>query len=283
MPSAKRTRPVRTVLVTGASSGIGRATARVFADEGFQVFGTSRQPLGSEAGVRMLPLNVCCQESVTRCVTEILDHTSHIDVLVNNAGMMLEGFTEETTLAEVADVFATNFYGTVRVTNAVLPGMRQRRSGRVINIGSLAAWIGEPGEGFYAASKAALARYTEALRHEVWHCGIRVSLVEPGPFATGVLQSAATATSTIRDYDRAREHTRRTLHQALRNGDDPRTAAALILKVASARSPRSRYGTGPAARWLPIVKVLLPQPALDHLVRRDFRLRAQDLSAGPRR
>lgn len=97
---------------------------------------------------------------------------------------MCEGFAEETTLDEAAKVFATNLFGVARVVNAVLPGMRARRRGGIVNVGSLAAWVGEPGESFYAASKAALARYTEALRHEVWHLGIAVSLVEPGAFTT---------------------------------------------------------------------------------------------------
>ncbi|MGH3242236.1 MAG: SDR family oxidoreductase [Spirillospora sp.] len=166
-----------TVLVTGASSGIGRATARLFADRGARVFGTSRHARLDEREVRMVRLDVGSPESVRRCVDEVLAAGGGIDVLVNNAGIMLEGFAEETAPDDAAAVMDVNFFGTVRVTHAVLPGMRARRQGRIINVGSLAAWVGEPGEAFYAASKAALARYTEALRHEVWHLGIHVTLV----------------------------------------------------------------------------------------------------------
>jgi NAD(P)-dependent dehydrogenase (short-subunit alcohol dehydrogenase family) len=121
----------------------------------------------------------------------------HIDVLVNNAGITHFGFAEETTAAEAEAVLDTNFLGHVRVTNAVLPGMRARGHGRVINVGSLAAWLGEPGEGCYAASKAALARHTEALRHEVRHRGIAVCVIEPGAFVTPVVDTASTAEATI--------------------------------------------------------------------------------------
>ena len=261
-----------TVLVTGASSGIGRATARMFADAGCQVFGTSRQERPDRDGVRMLPLDVSAAGSVTQCVQEVLAAAGHIDVLVNNAGITCEGFAEETTLAEAEAVFATNFFGAVRVTNAVLPGMRGRGRGRIINIGSLAAWIGEPGEGFYAASKAALARYTEALRQDVRHCGIHVSLVEPGAFATSILRAPAAPEAPIADYDGLREAASRRLHDSLRNGDDPRKAATLIVKIARAPSPLPRYGAGREAPWIPPAKALLPQRLLDHLLRRSFGL-----------
>ncbi|WP_165974344.1 SDR family NAD(P)-dependent oxidoreductase [Nonomuraea deserti] len=148
----------RTVLVTGASSGIGQATARLFAERGARVFGTSRRALGDDGGVEMVQLDIRSEESVRQCVDRVLDRAGGIDVLVNNAGVMHEGFAEETALTDAQAVFDVNFFGTVRVTHAVLPGMRARRQGHVINVGSLAAWVGEPGEGLYAASKAALAR-----------------------------------------------------------------------------------------------------------------------------
>lgn len=261
-----------TALITGASSGIGQETARLFAREGFRVFGTSRRQRQDDGDVEMLRLDVCSGPSVGRCVTEVLERSGHIDVLVNNAGVMHEGFAEETTMAEAEAVFAANLFGTVRVTNAVLPGMRGRRAGRIINIGSLAAWIGEPGEAFYAASKAALARYTEALRHEVWHCGIAVSLVEPGAFVTNVLEAASTSPATIADYDGPRDSARRTLHESLRRGDDPRKVAAMILKVALTRSPLPRYGAGHDAFWVPRAKTILPGRLLDRLIRRGYGL-----------
>lgn len=262
----------RTVLITGASSGIGQATARRFAAEAFRVFGTSRRQRPDEHGIEMLQLDVSSDESVRECVHEVLTRAGRIDVLVNNAGVTHSGFAEETTLRHAEEVLAVNLFGTARVTNAVLPGMRERRSGRVINVGSLAAWVGEPGEGFYAASKAALARYTEALRHEVWHCGVAVSLVEPGAFTTNALQAGTTAHATISDYNGPREHAARAMRDSLRGGDDPREGASIIVKVAQARSPLLRYGAGREAAWIPLVRTLLPQRLFDTMLRRGFKL-----------
>lgn len=258
------------VLVTGASSGIGAATARLFAESGFRVFGTSRHDRPDEPGVEMLQLDVRSDESVARCVDAVLGRAGRIDVLINNAGVMHEGFAEETSLEDANTVFAVNLFGAARVTNAVLPGMRERHDGRIVNVGSLAAWVGEPGEGFYAASKAALARYTEALRHEVWPLGISVSLVEPGAFATDVLRASSKGEDTVADYDGLREAARRTLHDSLDRGGDPREVALLILRIACARSPSFRYGAGRDGRWVPHLKVLLPQRLFDYLLRRSF-------------
>lgn len=200
------------------------------------MFGTSRRERPDEGGVRMLRLDVRSDESVRECVDEVLAQADGIDILINNAGVMLEGFAEETAPDEARAVFETNFFGAVRLVDAVLPGMRERRRGRIVNVGSLAAWIGEPGEGFYAASKAALARYTESLRHEVWHLGIKVCLVEPGVFATEVLDAATAAGAAIADYDGPRESARATLRAPC--------AKARI----RARRPRSSGRPRPPAR-----------------------------------
>lgn len=264
------------VLVTGASSGIGEATARLFAANGYRVFGTSRRTAPeTSAGsgrhaIEMLTLDVRSAESVARCVAQVADRAGSVDVLVNNAGVMHQGFAEETGVDEAEAVFATNLFGVVRVTNAVLPGMRERGRGRIINVGSLAAWVGEPGEAFYAASKAALARYTEALRHEVSPLGLSVSLVEPGAFATNVLEAASRPGSGIADYDGAREAAHRTLRESMGRGGDPRVVASLIVRIARLPKPRYRYGAGDDGRWLPLFKMLVPQALFDRLLRRAF-------------
>lgn len=265
----------RSVLITGASSGIGHATARLFAERGFRVFGTSRRKLPDEGGVEMLELDVRSEESVARCVAEVLARAGRVDMLINNAGVEHVGIAEETTVEDARNILETNFFGVVRMVDAVLPGMRARRQGRIINIGSLAAWVGEPGEAFYSASKGALARYTEALRHEVWPLGVHVSLVEPGAFKTNVIEAASKTEGSIPDYDAVRAAALRTLRDSLRQGDDPRKAAQLILKVANAPTPRLRYGAGGEERWLPYLKVLLPQRIFDYAVRRGFGLSAQ--------
>ncbi len=156
------------------------------------------------------------------------------------------------------------------MTNAVLPYMRARRQGRIINVGSLAAWVGEPGETFYSASKHALAGYTEALRHEVWPLRIHVSLVEPGPFETSVLDTSTIAASAIADYDAVRQAAHHMLEESLRKGGNPRKVAHLISKTARERSPRLRYGVGCASHWLPFLKVLLPQSLFDSILRKAY-------------
>jgi NAD(P)-dependent dehydrogenase (short-subunit alcohol dehydrogenase family) len=267
-------RPV--ALVTGASSGVGRATAHLFAASGFRTFGTSRRSHSDEDGVEMLMLDVASGASVAQCVEQVLTRAGRIDVLVNNAGMWQASIAEETPLSTARAIFETNFFGVVRVTDAVLPGMRKRRKGRIINVGSLAAWVGEPGESFYAASKKALSGYTEALRHEVWPLGIHVSLVEPGALRTHLAQTLHPTENTIDDYGRARESIRKTLERALSKGGDPEKAARVIVKVALSRVPRFRYGVGSVSAGLPFLKTLLPQRAFDRLVRRGFGLTKTD-------
>ena len=267
-----RTTPIdRTILVTGASSGIGLATARLFADHGTRVFGRSRRDREGVDGLTMVRLDVSSEESVRRRIDEIVASAGHLDVLVNNAGEIHEGFGEETKPADAAALFDVNFFGADRVIRAVLPGMRARRCGRIINVGSLAAWVGEPGEAFYAASKAALARYTEALRHEVRHLGIHVCLVEPGVVATDVLNASSVGRVTFAEYDGPREAARRTLHAALGSGADPGSVAELIVKIADAARPRYRYALGVGA-GLPLLKTLLPQRVFEFTLRRRYHL-----------
>lgn len=261
-----------TVLITGASAGIGLASAQLFAARGARVFGTSRSEHADAPGIEMLRLDIRSDDSVRSCVEHVLDRCGHIDVLINNAGRIHQGFAEETTVAEAQALFDTNFFGTQRMTSAVLPGMRARGHGRIINIGSLAAWVGEPGEGAYAASKAAVARYTEALRHEVWHLGIRTVLVEPGAYRTDVLRRPSTSAARIPDYDGPRESARDVLHQSMRSGDDPADVAHLLWRVATTPGPRGRYGIGSGGSWIPKAKVLLPQRVFETILRHGYHL-----------
>ena len=263
----------QTILITGASSGIGKATAQVLAEKGFRVFGTSRKKLPDEDGIEMLELDVRSDDSVRQCISEIQARTDTIDILINNAGTEHLGIGEETTMEEIYSVFETNFFGAVRMSNAVLHIMRKRKKGKIINIGSLASWVGEPGEAFYSASKSALAKYTEALRHEVWTLGIDVSLVEPGAFKTNVIDAASFAKNTIPDYDAVRFAARKTLQNSMKKGGDPHKVAKLILKIVHTRSYKLRYCAGSEARWIPYLKVLLPQRLFDNLLRRGFGLK----------
>ena len=247
-------------------------TACLLAENGFAVFGTSRRLMPDAAGVAMRQLDVTAPESITHCVQDILATAGRIDLLVNNAGQTHASFLEETPLAAARQVFETNFWGVVGVTNAVLPTMRARRSGRIINVSSLAGLIGAPGQGFYAASKHALEGYTETLQTEVASFNIAVSLVEPGFFRTNLHQTMLQATADIPDYDRSRAAVQTAVSSAIDNGGDPTQVAALILTIAQARRSRLRYRAGADAHRVPWLKQLLPESWFQAGMRRRFGL-----------
>src|SRR3989449_4616415 len=186
----------QTVLVTGASSGIGQATARLLAEHGFNVFGTARKP---EAP--LVALDVRSDDSVRNCVQQVLSQTGRIDVLVNNAGYNLMGAAEETSIDEAKAQFETNFFGVVRMVNAVLPAMRKAGSGKIINIGSLAGITAIPFGAFYTASKFAIEGYTEALWHELRPLGISASVIEPGFVHTKIGEGTQIAATSLGAYD----------------------------------------------------------------------------------
>lgn len=183
----------QTVLITGCSSGIGRATAELLAQKGYRVLATMRNPdkgrdLAGAARAQgwqlsLLPLDVRDDASVQAAVGRAGD----VDVLVNNAGFEVWGPLEEMSLADLIDQFDTNVYGPFRLISAVLPGMRQRGRGVIVNVSSVAGRVGAPLNGLYAASKYALEALSESLHYEVGHFGVRVHLIEPGgvdtPFA----------------------------------------------------------------------------------------------------
>ena len=146
----------RIALVTGASSGFGEQIARVLSESGFRVFGTSRNPKPDENDWEWVTLDVTSQESIEQCVAEVKEKAGTIDLLVNNAGRSHFSVIEETSVDDARQMFEINFWGVVHLTSAVLPIMREKRSGKIINVGSLAGLVGTPGQGVYAASKHAL-------------------------------------------------------------------------------------------------------------------------------
>src|SRR3954454_23510528 len=172
----------RVALVTGASSGIGEAAARALVGAGVTVYGTTRgAPPGERRGdVVFLPLDVTDDESVADAVRQVLDRSGRIDVLVNNAGLGVAGAAEESSVEQARALFETNVFGSIRTTRAVLPHMREQRSGRIINVSSLLGFMPAPYMALYAATKHAIEGYSESLDHEVREHGVRVLLVEPG-------------------------------------------------------------------------------------------------------
>jgi NAD(P)-dependent dehydrogenase (short-subunit alcohol dehydrogenase family) len=254
-------------LVTGASSGIGQATAELLAEHGFTVFGTSRSPMQDKRSYRWLPLDVRSDESVEAAITSLLEQTGRIDVLVNNAGYALRGAIEETTIADAQDQLDTNLFGVLRMVKAVLPVMRQQGSGRIINISSVVGHVAPPYVGLYATSKFALEGLSEALREEVRPFGIDVALIEPGFVKTHIVSQ--TPTNPIAAYTSGRQAAAQTLSKSVQNGMPPRAVAQVILRAATTR-PRLRYLVGQEAKLLVSFKRLLPDSAFERLKRRLF-------------
>jgi len=248
----------KVALVTGASSGFGQLTAHLLTLEGYCVFGTSRKEHSALQGVKMLTLDVKSDSSVQSCIKQLLNITNRIDLLVNNAGQIHASMIEETSLEQAKDIFETNFWGIVRITNAVLPMMRQQRSGHIINMSSVAGLIGAPGQGFYSASKFALEGYSEALSVELDPFNIKVSLIEPGYFKTNFNHAMLQPTPRDADYDTVRDVIRSSIDRAIAQGDNPEKVAQMIVSVALSQSPRLRYRVGNEAQWLPRLKAILP-------------------------
>ncbi len=265
----------RVVLITGASSGIGQATAQLLAQRGFTVFGTSRVPAGAEKipGVKLLPLDVREAESVSGCIDAVIARAERLDVLVNNAGYALRGAVEEVSVEEAKAQFETNFFGAVRMIRTVLPFMRQQGGGQIINISSLAGLVPLPFSAFYAASKFALEGYTETLRHEVKPFNIRVSLVEPGFIKTRLAENTRYASQQIPGYDPWRQRVLEARREYVEKAPEPALVAECILSIIESGSPRLRYMVGKEAR-VARLRRLLPEPLFERGMRRRCHLDA---------
>ena len=263
----------RVVLITGASSGFGRETARILLGRGFKVYGTSRNPSAKpqEPDVGMIALDVDSDNSIQSGVKELLEETGRLDVLVNNAGYVLTGGAEERSIAEAKAQFETDFFGHVRMTKAVLPTMRKQGSGQIVNISSIAAILPVPFEGYYAAAKAALLAWSEALPHEVKSLGIKVSVVEPGFFKTNLGHTRKIAKYTIRDYDELRRRAIATLDDDFENGADPRLVGETVLRIIASKNPKHEYAVGRERRYKTL-KHLMPQSIIENGVRRHWKL-----------
>jgi NAD(P)-dependent dehydrogenase (short-subunit alcohol dehydrogenase family) len=233
-------------LVTGASSGIGRAIASRLAGAGYRVFGTSRSPAKATAlpGVTFLPLDVADPVSVENCLALVSDQAGRLDLLVNNAGIAVMGAVEEVPMPLVQQQFEANFFGLVRVTRAALPIMRRQRSGTILNISSVVGFVPMPFGAFYSASKFAVEGLTESLRAEVAGLGIKVALIEPGFFKSDLFPESATAGGGIEDYRVVRGRVLARLRAAEAAAPPPTAVADLVLRLARERSPGLRNPIG---------------------------------------
>jgi len=263
-------------LVTGASSGIGEATAERLAKAGYKVYGTSRR--GAEAGKRsfeMLPLDVTSDESVEAAVGEVLRIDGRIDLLVNNAGFgVAPAGAEESSIDQARSIFETNFFGLIRMTRAVVPHMRRQGSGRIINIGSVLGFLPMPYGALYAATKHAVEGYSESLDHELRTRGIRVTVIEPAytktPFDANFMEPDA----KLDEYREARAGVNKRVNEVMATAEQPGVVADTVLEAASAAHPKLRYAAGKLAKRLRFLRRFAPAGLVDAGIRRDLQLDA---------
>jgi NAD(P)-dependent dehydrogenase (short-subunit alcohol dehydrogenase family) len=281
MPAGAR--PSKVVLITGCSTGIGRATAEHLAREGWKVFATARRVESIEdlrdAGIAVMPLDVTDEASMESAVRAIEVAEGPVGVLVNNAGYGLQGPAETTSMEEIRRQFETNVFGLIRLTQLVLPGMRDQRWGRIVNVSSMGGRMTLPGGAYYHASKYSVEAFSDALRFEVRPFGVTVSLIEPGPVLT---KFGDTAVGTIdvdhgpyRPFEELLAHKVESAYEGptARLASSPEQVAKVIERAISARRPKARYVVGPVARSLVNAKRFLPDRGFDMVLRSQFKWR----------
>lgn len=265
----------KVVLITGGSSGIGKAIGTFLHEKGFTVFGTSRNPAKVvQSPFQLLTMDVCESESIQAAVDEIIKRCGRLDVLINNAGVGITGPLEEIPLAELKSHFDTNFFGPIEVMRAVLPQMRQQKSGLIINISSIAGYMGLPYRSAYSASKGALSILTEAVRMEVKPFGIQVTDVAPGDFATNIAAGRYHApVISGSPYERNYAASLQMMNEHVDSGSDPMEMATSIYTIIQEANPAVHYKVGLFMQKFSIVlKRILPDKVYEKLLMKHYKL-----------
>lgn len=263
------------VLVTGASSGIGKSIAENLCQKGMVVYGTSRTPKKEEInGVKILPLNVLEVDTIKTAMATILKNEGRLDVLINNAGMGITGPIEDTPTDEMRRVFNTNLFGPIDVMKAVLPQMRQQKSGLIINVTSIAGYMGLPFRGIYSASKGALEVVTEATRMEVKQFGITITNVAPGDFATNIAAGRYhTPVFENSAYKEKYAENLALMDTHVDNGLNPQVMANAVYKIIQKNNPKIHYKVGGFLEKFSIVlKRVLPDTWYEKLLMNHYKL-----------
>lgn len=263
------------VFITGASGGFGKAIVQQLVRAGYRVFGTSRHPEkvnidhleDYQDRFSLLEMDIDSSLSVKKALERVLEMANRLDVVINGAGYALAGSIEYTSIEEVQQVFNTNFFGIHRVCRQVIPIMREKGAGRIINISSLMGLVGIPFQAFYAATKYAIEGYTEALRLELEPFNIKVSMVEPGDFHTTLTDNRKIASQCNSDsaYWSRFSKVIKAVEKSERKGEPPKKLAALIEKIVASPSPRLRYRIGPGSNIIGF-RSLLPESLVLKLI-----------------
>lgn len=261
------------VIVTGASSGIGKATAEYLVKKGFKVYGTSRHPYKAERIIdresggffEMIQLDVCSDESVHNAIDYVYKKESAINILINCAGFGIAGSVEDTTADEAYRQFNTNFFGVLRMCRSAAPIMRNQKKGLIINISSVAGIVPIPFQSMYSASKYALESVTEALRMEIKPFGVRVSMVEPGDTKTGFTEKRQFTEGSKNGsaYSSVFEASIDTMAKSEMNGPKPEVVVKCIAKIINSKNPPVRITVGLEYKLIRILKGLVPARFLE--------------------
>ena len=266
----------KVILITGGSSGIGKSIGEFLQAEGFKVYGTTRK-LESHPGFnafQLLQMDVTNIKSIQETIDTIVTKEGRIDVLINNAGIGITGPIEETPHEEITNAFDTNFNGPIHMIKAVLPQMRKQQEGLIINITSIAGFMGLPYRGIYSATKGALELVTETLRMEIKGFGIRITSIAPGDFATNIAAGRYHA-PVLEDsvYKQPYAQTLNLINEGVNDGEDPILIAQTVLKVINSKNPKVRYKVGSFMQKFSLrLKSILPDKVYEKLLLNHYKL-----------
>lgn len=265
----------KVVLITGGSSGIGKSVGEFLSQKGFIVYGTSRNPERySDSQFNLVRLDVADNNSIEEAVKRVIEQNGRLDVLINNAGAGITGPIEEIPDAEIQRNFETNFFGPIRVIKAVLPQMRAQNSGLIINVTSIAGYMGLPYRGVYSASKGALELLTEAFRMEIKGFNIHMTNVAPGDFATNIAAGRYHAPILEKSpYKKPYGDTLTLMDAHVDGGKDPQLMATAIYKIINTPQPKIHYKVGEFMQKFSIVlKRILPDKVYEKMLMKHYKL-----------
>lgn len=234
------------ILVTGASSGFGLLIANQLHQSGHNVIGTSRNPekYASKLPFKMIALDLDSEQSINSFSERLFKEIPKLDVLINNAGFYVSGIAEETPIELGRQQLETNFWGTIKVTNAILPHFRKQKSGKIITLGSIIGLVSFPNTAYYAASKHALEGYFKSLRYELNEFNIEVAMIEPAAFKTNVITNSIATINRIPDYNSLRNKIQKFSDELVSKAEDPILVVEKVLKVIQTNKPKFRNIVG---------------------------------------
>lgn len=265
----------KVVLITGGSSGIGKSIGEFLKTNGFIVYGTSRSPEKyKDSKFPILALDVKDTDTIANTVATIIEREGKLDVVVNNAGAGITGPIEEIPNAEIKNNFDTNFFGPINVIKAVLPQMRKQNSGLIINVTSIAGYMGLPYRGVYSASKGALELITEAFRMELKDFNIKMTNVAPGDFATNIAAGRYHAPLLENSpYKKPYGETLSLMDSHVDGGSDPNEMAKAVFSIINSKKPKIHYKVGAFMQKFSIVlKRILPDTVYEKMLMNHYKL-----------